>query len=130
MNHYWPGNVRELENFLLRVCALYSEDTLSEEIVEKELLQVKVENQSVDNIGLSKIIDGYFANNLNKLLKNNNKNIYSEVISEVEQSMIKNVLFITKGNQLKAAQILGLNRNTLRKKIGDLNINIQLNDDH
>ena len=130
MNHYWPGNVRELENFLLRVCALYSEDNLSEEIVEKELLQVKVENQSVDNIGLSKIIDGYFANNLNKLLKNNNKNIYSEVISEVEQSMIKNVLFITKGNQLKAAQILGLNRNTLRKKIGDLNINIQLNDDH
>jgi two-component system nitrogen regulation response regulator GlnG len=130
MNHYWPGNVRELENFLLRVCALYSEDTLSEEIVEKELLQVKVENQRVDNIGLSKIIDGYFANNLNKLLKNNNKNIYSEVISEVEQSMIKNVLFITKGNQLKAAQILGLNRNTLRKKIGDLNINIQLNDDH
>ncbi|MDA9034576.1 nitrogen regulation protein NR(I) [Hyphomicrobiales bacterium] len=130
MNHYWPGNVRELENFLLRVCALYSEDTLSEEIVEKELLQVKVENQSVDNIGLSKIIDGYFANNLNKLLKNNNKNIYSEVISEVEQSMIKNVLFITKGNQLKAAQILGLNRNTLRKKIGDLNINIQLNDDY
>ena len=130
MNHYWPGNVRELENFLLRVCALYSEDTLSEEIIEKELLQVKVENQSVDNIGLSKIIDGYFANNLNKLLKNNNKNIYSEVISEVEQSMIKNVLFITKGNQLKAAQILGLNRNTLRKKIGDLNINIQLNDDH
>jgi len=130
MNHYWPGNVRELENFLLRMCALYSEDTLSEEIVEKELLQVKVENQSVDNIGLSKIIDGYFANNLNKLLKNNNKNIYSEVISEVEQSMIKNVLFITKGNQLKAAQILGLNRNTLRKKIGDLNINIQLNEDH
>ena len=130
MNHYWPGNVRELENFLLRVCALYSEDNLSEEIVEKELLQIKVENQSVDNIGLSKIIDGYFANNLNKLLKNNNKNIYSEVISEVEQSMIKNVLFITKGNQLKAAQILGLNRNTLRKKIGDLNINIQLNDDH
>ena len=130
MNHYWPGNVRELENFLLRVCALYSEDTLSEEIVEKELLQVKVENQSVDNIGLSKIIDGYFANNLNKLLKNNNKNIYSEVISEVEQSMIKNVLFITKGNQLKAAQILGLNRNKKRKKIGDLNINIQLNDDH
>ena len=130
MNHYWPGNVRELENFLLRVCALYSEDNLSEEIVEKELLQVKVENQSIDNIGLSKIIDGYFANNLNKLLKNNNKNIYSEVISEVEQSMIKNVLFITKGNQLKAAQILGLNRNTLRKKIGDLNINIQLNDDH
>ena len=66
---------------------------------------------------------------MSKLLKENNNNI-TEVISEVEQSMIKNVLFITKGNQLKAAQILGLNRNTLRKKIGDLNINIQLNDDH
>ena len=60
----------------------------------------------------------------------NNKNIHSDIISEVERSIIQNVLIITKGNQLKASEMLGLNRNTLRKKIGDLNINIQFNKDN
>jgi two-component system nitrogen regulation response regulator GlnG len=63
-------------------------------------------------------------------LKDNNKNIHSDIISEVEKSIIQNVMIITKGNQLKASEILGLNRNTLRKKIGDLNINIQFNKDN
>ena len=63
-------------------------------------------------------------------MKDNNKNIHSDIISEVEKSIIQNVMIITKGNQLKASEILGLNRNTLRKKIGDLNINIQFNKDN
>ena len=130
MNYSWPGNVRELENFLLRVCALYSEDILSEEIINFELRQAKLDNDNVDKEDLSSIIDSYFSNNLNKLLKDNNKNIHSDIISEVEKSIIQNVMIITKGNQLKASEILGLNRNTLRKKIGDLNINIQFNKDN
>ena len=130
MNYSWPGNVRELENFLLRVCALYSEDILSEEIINFELRQTKLDNDNVDKEDLSSIIDSYFSNNLNKLLKDNNKNIHSDIISEVEKSIIQNVMIITKGNQLKASEILGLNRNTLRKKIGDLNINIKFNKDN
>ena len=130
MNYSWPGNVRELENFLLRVCALYSEDILSEEIINFELRQTKLDNDNVDKEDLSSIIDSYFSNNLNKLLKDNNKNIHSDIISEVEKSIIQNVMIITKGNQLKASEMLGLNRNTLRKKIGDLNINIQFNKDN
>ena len=130
MNYSWPGNVRELENFLLRVCALYSEDILSEEIINFELRQTKLDNDNVDKEDLSSIIDSYFSNNLNKLLKDNNKNIHSDIVSEVEKSIIQNVMIITKGNQLKASEILGLNRNTLRKKIGDLNINIQFNKDN
>ena len=47
MNYSWPGNVRELENFLLRVCALYSEDILSEEIINFELRQTKLDNDNV-----------------------------------------------------------------------------------
>ena len=76
MNYSWPGNVRELENFLLRVCALYSEDILSEEIINFELRQTKLDNDNVDKEDLSSIIDSYFSNNLNKLLKDNNKNIH------------------------------------------------------
>ena len=127
MNYSWPGNIRELENFLLRLSALYSEDNLSNEIIDKELNQIKIENEGSANLELSEIIDNYFSNNFNNLLKDGNKNIHSKVISEIEKSIIKNALIMTKGNQLKAAKILGLNRNTLRKKIGDLNINIQLN---
>ena len=68
MNYSWPGNVRELENFLLRVCALYSEDILSEEIINFELRQTKLDNDNVDKEDLSSIIDSYFSNNLNKKL--------------------------------------------------------------
>ena len=60
MNYSWPGNVRELENFLLRVCALYSEDILSEEIINFELRQTKLDNDNVDKEDLSSIIDSYF----------------------------------------------------------------------
>ena len=130
MNYSWPGNVRELENFILRTCALYSEDILSEEIIDLELKQTKTDNDNAEKEDLSNIIDSYFSNNFNKLLKVNNKNIHSDIISEVERSIIQNVLIITKGNQLKASEMLGLNRNTLRKKIGDLNINIQFNKDN
>ena len=128
MHYSWPGNIRELENFLLRVCALYSEDILSKEVIDSELRKIKIESKADDkNLSLPGIIDRYFINNMSKLLKENNNNIHSRVISEVEKSIIKNTLLITKGNQVKAAEMLGLNRNTLRKKIGDLNINIQLN---
>jgi DNA-binding protein Fis len=61
-------------------------------------------------------------------LNNNNKNIYSVIIEKVEKSLIENILDYTNGNQLKASEILGLNRNTLRKKIGDLSIDLKFND--
>lgn len=49
-------------------------------------------------------------------------NLYNIIISEVERALISSVLKETKGNQLKASKILGINRNTLRKKIRDLKI--------
>ena len=61
-------------------------------------------------------------------MNNNNKNIYSVIIEKVEKSLIENILDYTNGNQLKASEILGLNRNTLRKKIGDLSIDLKFND--
>jgi two-component system nitrogen regulation response regulator GlnG len=52
------------------------------------------------------------------------ENLYSLVIERVERPLIELTLRATKGNQIRAAQILGINRNTLRKKIADLNITI------
>ena len=128
MVYSWPGNVRELENFILRVSALYSEETLTESIITSELTQIKNDNKGNEELGLSKMIDRYFEKNMDKLLNKESNNIYPSVIEKVEKSVITKILEFTKGNQLKASEILGLNRNTLRKKIGDLSIDIKLND--
>ena len=81
----WPGNVRELENFILRVSALYSEDILNKEIIEAELERLEDDNKNIDELSLSNLIDHYFKRNKNKLLNNNNKNIYSAIIEKVEK---------------------------------------------
>jgi len=124
----WPGNVRELENFILRISALYSEDLLNIEIIKSELERLEGDSKNIDELSLSSLIDQYFEKSKDKLLNNNNKNIYSAIIEKVEKSLIENILDYTNGNQLKASEILGLNRNTLRKKIGDLSIDLKFND--
>ena len=127
-SYKWPGNVRELENFILRISVLYSEDLLNIEIIESELERLEGDNKNIDELSLSSLIDRYFERSKDKLLNNSNKNIYSLIIEKVEKSLIENILDFTNGNQLKASEILGLNRNTLRKKIGDLRIDLKLND--
>lgn len=127
-SYKWPGNVRELENFILRVSALYSEDLLNKEIIDAELKRLDDDNKNIEELSLSNLIDNYFNKNRDKLLNSNSKNIYPAIIEKVEKSVIENILSFTKGNQLKASEILGLNRNTLRKKIGDLSIDLKLND--
>ena len=127
-SYKWPGNVRELENFILRISALYSEDLLNIEIIKSELERLEGNNKNIDELNLSSLIDHYFKRSKDKLLNNNNKNIYSVIIEKVEKSLIENILDYTNGNQLKASEILGLNRNTLRKKIGDLSIDLKFND--
>ena len=127
-SYKWPGNVRELENFILRISALYSEDLLNKEIIIHELEQLRDESKNIIELSLSSLIDQYFDRNREKLLNDNSKNIYPAIIEKVEKSIIENILNFTNGNQLKASEILGLNRNTLRKKIGDLSIDLKLND--
>ena len=82
----------------------------------------------LDGAGASTALDVIDERSKDKLLNNNNKNIYSAIIEKVEKSLIENILDYTNGNQLKASEILGLNRNTLRKKIGDLSIDLKFND--
>ncbi|MDP6560879.1 MAG: helix-turn-helix domain-containing protein, partial [Candidatus Binatia bacterium] len=55
------------------------------------------------------------------------ENLYSLVIERVERPLIELTLRATRGNQIRAAHMLGINRNTLRKKITELHINIKKN---
>ena len=125
----WPGNVRELENLIRRLAALYSEETITTGIVEAELADRSDgpaagnggEGESDGSIGdsLERHLRAYFNAHDGKLPASG---LYGRVIREVERPLIELSLTATNGNQLRAARMLGLNRNTLRKKIVDLDI--------
>ena len=120
-NHPWPGNIRELENFTLRLAALCPQDTIDASTVAEEIAKLKG-SKAVPSQGRSglvaRIVEDYFMN-----LPEGG--IYEPLVREVEKPLIERALAKTKGNQIKAAELLGLNRNTLRKKIRDLGIEVR-----
>ncbi|OIQ85323.1 nitrogen assimilation regulatory protein [mine drainage metagenome] len=126
--HRWPGNVRELENLVRRLAALYSQEVIGIEVVEAELSggASPADSGAVpENEGLSATVErhlrDYFAAHADGLPA---AGVYDRVLREIERPLITLTLEATRGNQIKAAQVLGLNRNTLRKKIKDLDIQV------
>ncbi|MDP1630406.1 MAG: sigma 54-interacting transcriptional regulator [Caulobacter sp.] len=119
----WPGNVRELENLVRRICALYGEDQISARIIERELQDPAPAQGEAGPLSLAQIIErhlaSHFADQPDGLPP---PGLYDRVLEEVERPMIQLTLAATRGNQVRAAEILGLNRNTLRKKIQDLGV--------
>ncbi|MYE00339.1 MAG: nitrogen regulation protein NR(I) [Alphaproteobacteria bacterium] len=125
----WPGNVRELENLIRRIAALYPQDTVGVDIVEAELAELAEE--APDEMAmpaeraesLSEAVDlhlrWYFPLEGDGLPE---PGLYERILREVERPLIQHCLAATNGNQIKSAEILGLNRNTLRKKIRYLEI--------
>ncbi len=125
--HAWPGNVRELENLIRRICALYGEDLITARIVERELAdQQPVAHGEEGPATLAQLVErklsSYFADQPDGLPP---AGLYDRVLEEVERPLIQLTLSATRGNQVRAAEILGLNRNTLRKKISDLGVEMQ-----
>ncbi len=127
----WPGNVRELENLMRRLAALYPQETIGEEVIAAELAApVQPENVPTAIAGavieaesmaqaIERHLRAYFASHKDGLPP---AGVYHRVLAEVERPLIRLTLAATRGNQIKAAAILGLNRNTLRKKIRELEI--------
>ncbi len=125
-HHRWPGNVRELENLIQRLAALYSEDVIGIEIVEAELADADrppapPEGGQSEALGeaVERHLRDYFAAHGDGLPA---AGLHGRVLKEVERPLITLALAATNGNQLKAASLLGVNRNTLRKKIRELDI--------
>ena len=123
----WPGNVRELENLVRRLTALYSEPNIGVEIVNAELADAGPSQgpRTADSESLGEAIERhlreYFAAHEDELPASG---LYDRILREVERPLITLCLAATRGNQIKAADVLGLNRNTLRKKIRSLEIEV------
>ncbi len=125
--HRWPGNVRELENLVRRLAALYSQPVISQATIEAELsgyAEAEAEpGNDAESLGdaVERHLKEYFAAHGGGLPA---AGLYERVIREVERPLISLALAATRGNQIRAAALLGLNRNTLRKKIRMLDIEV------
>jgi two-component system, NtrC family, nitrogen regulation response regulator GlnG len=121
----WPGNVRELENLMRRLSALAREDVITAAMLEVELKEgAKAATASpIVAEGLADHVEQhlarYFANFGDQLPPDG---MYDRVLAEIERPLLLLTLAATRGNQIRAAQLLGINRNTLRKKLTDLQI--------
>ena len=122
----WPGNVRELENLVRRLAALYSQEVIGVDVVEAELADAPMSDDPLELAGaeglagaVERHIKDYFAAHKGGLPAGG---LYDRVLREVERPLIVQTLGATRGNQIRAAHLLGLNRNTLRKKIRELDI--------
>ncbi|MGO8799579.1 MAG: nitrogen regulation protein NR(I) [Roseiarcus sp.] len=137
----WPGNIRELENLARRLAALYPQETITEALIETEL-GLNAPLQSLGPAAASSLGNGArgqaagaanetFASGIERHVSELFRSfgndlppvgLYHRLLRELEAPLIAATLATTRGNQIKAAEVLGLNRNTLRKKIRDLDL--------
>ena len=123
-NFTWPGNVRELESTVQRACLLSQNQALQ----LSDFPVLRDQSDPVEDDGLETLI----ANKLRSALLQKEieeiSDLYTMVLEQMERPLLRIVREKTRGNQLRAAEVLGINRNTLRKKIRLLGLEAGRND--
>ncbi|HEY2835761.1 MAG TPA: nitrogen regulation protein NR(I) [Rhizomicrobium sp.] len=126
--HRWPGNVRELENLVRRLVVLHAGEIIPASAIAGELkeparaIAAEAEEEALPlGAAVEQFLTRYFLSHGDRLPP---PGVYDRIIQEVERPLISICLGATRGNQIRAAQLLGLNRNTLRKKIRDLGLEV------
>lgn len=121
----WPGNVRELENLIFRLVALSPDPVIGVQQVERELRAGAMQGSDTGpgfEKELQTLLHRYALSDLMRETADDDVKVYQSVIERVERPLIKLALDVTSGNKVRAAALLGLNRNTLRAKISSLGI--------
>jgi two-component system nitrogen regulation response regulator GlnG len=115
VGHDWPGNVRELENVIQRAMVMATGGVILPEHLP--IGPVSAAASVAVDATLEEIIERRLMECVRGLREHASANLYDLMIALVEKPLLRAVLRETGGNQVRAAQILGINRNTLRKKL-------------
>jgi two-component system nitrogen regulation response regulator GlnG len=115
----WPGNVAELKSIARRLLVRVSRSRIEAGDVD-EVLPVVATRVPLEDLAFEEMVKAKLAGLLARIDGYPVHDLYEKVLARVERPLFDLVLAHTGGNQLKAAEILGLNRNTLRKKLADL----------
>jgi len=115
VDYAWPGNVRELENAIKRALVLASGEVLTPE-------EFAFLGEQGARSGGERSLEERVIAEVEAALAEADEDLYRRLLARIERPLLETVLARTGGNQIKAAALLGINRNTLRKKISDLGI--------
>jgi len=121
--HQWAGNIRELENLVRRLALLYSDDVITSAMVAEELAKdIPVVRKQEDEKRLDGLLGAACRQTLAQTTPEAPMTPHQIALSWVERPLINEALRLTAGNKAKAADLLGIHRNTLRTKIKTLAI--------
>ncbi|MCL6251092.1 sigma-54 dependent transcriptional regulator [Altererythrobacter sp. KTW20L] len=113
----WRGNVRELRNFMFRAALLAREEEIDTGTIETLLNSASVENAVTIDGNIDALVAAWLPG-----AGLPDGDLYHRALAVLERPLFEYALSRTGGNQLRAAQLLGINRNTLRKRLGELDI--------
>ena len=118
----WPGNVRELQNLMQRLAVLIREDVISAETVRQALDAGRAGEASSGEGDLEALLAGWVRRKLAAGVREGGGALHDDMLALVEPILLRETLLAVDGNQIRAAGLLGINRNTLRKKLNDYEI--------
>ncbi len=133
-NQPWPGNVRELENAMRRLAALARDEVLTAAVARSWMAddpsgslsnplqpapEPLADGANLDDRKLDALVSAWLARTVLASPTPPADGLYDRLLADFERPVLLAALQLTNGNQLKAARLLGLNRNTLRKKLND-----------
>ncbi len=121
--HNWAGNVRELENLVRRLALLYSDDVITADMVLQEFSRSLESGQAPeDSQTLETLLEEACSHLMRQDTEEGGETLYQTALAWVEKPLIVEAMRITGGNRAKAAEKLGIHRNTLRTRLKSLDI--------
>lgn len=116
----WRGNVRELKNLVYRLALVCREDVITEATVAQYVEPSDDTEAPIQGASFEAAVTQFMREH--RLRGSVRDKLYPRALAQFEIPLLQHVMRLVKGNQLKAAALLGINRNTLRKKLTDYNI--------